>query len=397
MEPAATPPKKRKGKKAFIILGALAVAALVGYFGYQWWTRGKISDDNAQVDADVVMVSSQVPGVVANVYVSDHQRVDKGAKILDLDITDLELKFEQATADLAAAKAAADKADAQVEITRANASGGRSSAQAGITEQGAAVRSADAQIQSAQAAVKSAQANFNKQASDLKRTQQLKAAGAVTDVQVDAAQQAYDMSQAALDAARAQLTSAKQAKALAQARVAEAKGGAQKSDTVDAQVKSAQADADLAHAKYDSAKVALAVAQRAKDQATIFAPVAGTVSKLAVHPGQSVTPNAPLVVVVPDETYVIANLKESEIGKIAVNQKVDIEVDAYGDRTFHGVVTAIAGATGARFSLLPPDNATGNFVKVVQRVPVKITWVDLPKDVAMRPGLSAEVVIHVPD
>jgi len=118
------------------------------------------------------------------------------------------------------------------------------------------------------------------------------------------------------------------------------------------------------------------------------------VSRLAVHPGQGVQPGATVVVIVPDETYVIANLKETQIGGVRPGERVDIEVDAFPDRTFHGKVASIAAATGARFSLLPPDNATGNFVKVVQHIPVKIVWDPAP-DAALRAGLSAEVTIHV--
>jgi membrane fusion protein, multidrug efflux system len=116
-----------------------------------------------------------------------------------------------------------------------------------------------------------------------------------------------------------------------------------------------------------------------------------------VHTGQTVAMGQPVVIVVPAETYVVANLKETEVARIQPGQKVDIELDAYPDHTFHGQVAAVQAATGSRFSLLPPDNATGNFVKVVQRVPVKIAWTDLPASIAPRPGMSAEVTIHVGD
>jgi membrane fusion protein (multidrug efflux system) len=400
MDPTTATPsiavaRRKKARRAFLILAIVASAVAGGYLLYGWWTRGKISDDNAQVDADVVPVSARVGGVIQKVYVTDHQKVEAGAKLVDLDTVDLDLRWRQADADLKAARAQAEAAEAQVEVVRASSSGGRSTAQAGLTESNAGVRTADAQIKAAAAAVARADSDLKKTAADLARAEQLKTAGAITDVQVDAARAANSSAQASADQARANLAATTQQRSLAQAKVGEARGRVEQSGPVDAQVKAAQAAADLATARVESATVALAQAEQARSYAHLVSPVAGTVSRLAVHEGQTVQMGAPIVVVVPDATYVVANVKETELGQIQPQQQVDIEVDAYPGRTFHGEVSSIAGATGARFSLLPPDNATGNFVKVVQRVPVKITWKDLPDDVVMRAGLSAEVVIHV--
>ncbi|HEY6173497.1 MAG TPA: efflux RND transporter periplasmic adaptor subunit, partial [Kofleriaceae bacterium] len=163
---------------------------------------------------------------------------------------------------------------------------------------------------------------------------------------------------------------------------------------VDQVISVAQANAKLAAARVTAAEVALDKAKLQRSYASVVAPIAGTVSRLGAHVGQHVMQGQPLLMLVPLDTYVIANFKENQVGRMKAGDPVDIEIDAYPGQTFHGIVDTVSPATGARFSMIPPDNATGNFVKVVQRVPVKITW-SAPPSVAMRPGLSAEVVVHV--
>ncbi|HEX7843103.1 MAG TPA: efflux RND transporter periplasmic adaptor subunit, partial [Kofleriaceae bacterium] len=209
------------------------------------------------------------------------------------------------------------------------------------------------------------------------------------------AQQVRDNARAAVDAANAQLSMTREQQGLAQARVAEAQGRVTQSAPVDQLVAAASASADFAAARVTAAEVALDRAKLQRSYASVTATTAGLVSKLGAHPGQHVMQGQPLLMLVPLETYVIANFKEVQIGQMKAGDPVEIELDAYPGQTFHGVVDTVSPATGARFSMIPPDNATGNFVKVVQRVPVKITWT-APPSVAMRPGLSAEVtVLHV--
>jgi membrane fusion protein (multidrug efflux system) len=388
--------KRRRAKRAFTILGVLAVLAIGGYVFYGWWTRGQVSTDNAQVDADVVPVAPRVAGVVASVAVVDHQKVAVGDVLMTLDTTDLELKVRQAKADLEAARAQAKAAEAQVEVVTASSQGGHSTARAGVDESNAAVRTASAQMEAARAALARAQDDEQRTAKTLADDEKLAASGAITANQLTTSRSAHTTAKAAVDQAEAQLAAAKEQRGLAQARVGEARGKLEQS-AVDANIRAAAAAADLADAKVSAAEVALALAEQNVKYARITAPIAGTVSRLGVHTGQTVNMGQPVVIVVPAETYVVANLKETEVSRIQPGQKVDIELDAYPDRTFHGQVAAVQAATGARFSLLPPDNATGNFVKVVQRVPVKIAWTDLPASLAPRPGMSAEVTIHVGD
>ena len=181
---------------------------------------------------------------------------------------------------------------------------------------------------------------------------------------------------------------------MAESRVAEAQGHVTQSAPVDAQVAGAQAAAKLAEAQVKAAQVAHDRAKLQRSYANVTAPTAGTISKLGAHAGQSIMAGQTLLMLVPTETYVVANFKESQVGGMKAGDTVDVELDAYPGETLHGIVDTVSPATGARFSMMPPDNATGNFVKVVQRVPVKITWTT-PPAIAMRPGLSADVTVHV--
>jgi len=387
--------KSKRGRKAFTILAIVSVLAIGGYLLFGWWTRGRIKTDNAMIDADVTPVSARVAGTIAVVHVADHQRVEAGAPLVEIDPTDLQAKVRQSEADLAAAQAQAAAADAQVDVVRASSTGGRSSAQAQLNASGAGVRGAGAQVQAAEAAVERAQADLSRAQADFDRDQRLYQQGALAGTTLEHTRSTRDVAQAALDAAKAQLAGAREQRRLAQANVAAAQGHVEQVGPVDAQVHAAEAQAALAHARIDAAAASLEQAKLSLEHAHVVAPIAGTVSRLAVHTGQGVQLGSTLVVIVPDETYVVANLKETEIGSIHAGEPVEIEVDAFPDRTFHGKVDSVAAATGARFSLLPPDNATGNFVKVVQHVPVKIVWDPQPNNVPLRAGLSAEVTIHV--
>jgi membrane fusion protein (multidrug efflux system) len=181
---------------------------------------------------------------------------------------------------------------------------------------------------------------------------------------------------------------------VAQSRVAEAHGLLDTNTPVDAKVAAARAGADLAHARVTTAEAALELAKLSLSWATVVAPTDGVVSKLNARVGQLVAPGMALAELVPQATYVVANFKETQVGAMKAGQAVELEVDAFGGRKFHGVVESLSGGTGSRFSLLPPDNASGNFVKVVQRVPVRIRWKEAPADVVLRAGMSVVVTVH---
>lgn len=385
--------RKRRAKRAYLVLGVVSVLVGGGWYLHHWWVAGKQSTDDAQVEADVVPIAARVGGVIKATKVHDNQVVKVGDVLFELDPADLDVEVLRAEAELEAARAQAAGADAQVAIVQQSSVGGLSSAKAALTGAGASVRGASDSIRAAEAAVSRAKADFANTEAELKRAQTLIAKDAITRRDLEHAEQMHAVSKAALDAANAQLGVAREQQGMAQARVAEAQGRVTQSAPVDQQVAAAQAAAKLAAARVKSAEVALSRAKLNRSYTTVLAPANGVISKLGAHVGQSVSPGQTLLMLVPSETYVVANFKENQVGQMKPGDEVEVEIDAYSG-TFHGVVDTISPATGSRFSLIPADNATGNFVKVVQRVPVKILWTKQP-DVSMRPGLSAEVTVHV--
>jgi membrane fusion protein (multidrug efflux system) len=193
--------------------------------------------------------------------------------------------------------------------------------------------------------------------------------------------------------ASAQVASAEDAKRTALSQIDEAQGRVQQSGSVDAQVAAARANSELARANAAAAEVALKLAKVQLSYARIDAPADGRLSRLAVHEGQQIQVGQQVVALVPAATYVVANFKETQVGAMHPGQRAEITIDAFPGLRFEGRVESTSPGTGARFSLLPPDNASGNFVKVVQRVPVKISWAQLPADVALAAGLSADVTV----
>lgn len=388
-------PRKRKARRAYLVLAGLAGGALAVYFIHGYLTRDEVATDNAQVDADVVPIAARTGGVIVRMNVTDHQRVEAGTVIAEIDAADYAQRVSAAEAEVEAALAQGDGADAQVEIVKSTSAGGLSSARAQVRGSSASVRSAGAQIDAAAAGLARAKVDLAKALSDYQRTKKLHDEGAMTGQALEAMQSARDAAQAAVDAAAANLAGARDQRALSESRVAEAEGRLVQSTSVDRQVAAAMAAARLAHARVDGARVALELAKLQLSYTKITAPVAGFVSKLAVHQGQMVQPGTTLLLLVPATTYVVANFKETQLDRVRPGDQVDVSIDALSGKTLHGNVASISPATGARFSLIPPDNATGNFVKVVQRVPVKIVWKDGEDLAGLRAGLSAEVKVHL--
>ncbi|HEY0479590.1 MAG TPA: HlyD family secretion protein [Kofleriaceae bacterium] len=391
---AAQTARRRRARRAYAILAAVAAVVALAWFGHGWLTRGKQSTDDAAIESDVVPLAARVGGVIKATHVRDNQVVKKGEVLFEIDPAELDVDVARAEAELEAARAQQAASEAQVGIAQSSSSGGLSSARAALTGAGAAVRSASDAMRAAEAAVTRAQAELGTAEADLARAQSLFQQQAGTRRDVEQAQKARDVAKAALDAATAQLSMTREQQGQAQARVAEAQGHVTQSTPVDQLVAAAQASAKLAAARVTAAQVALDSAKLQRSYANVTAPDAGVVSKLGAHTGQHIMAGQPLLMFVPNTTYVVANFKENQIGEMKRGNPVDVEIDAYPDQVFHGVVDTVSPATGARFSMIPPDNATGNFVKVVQRVPVKITWTTAPA-APMLPGLSAEVTVHV--
>lgn len=390
-EQAATRAPSRR--RPYIIVLSLVALALVAFGTAAWISRGNESTDDAQVDADAVIVSARVGGTVLRVNVTDNQEVKKGDLLLVLDPADLTAKVKQSEAGLAAARAQSAAADAQVGIVDANAKGGLSAARAQLSGSAVSIASADSQIAAARAALARAQAEASKAEADLARGEALRKDEAIPQAQLDAYRSSAQAARAQVAQAEAMLAATLDTKRTAQSQIAEAQGRVQQSTPVEAQLEAARANADLARANVQAAEAALTLATLQLSYTRIESPVDGRLSRLAMHEGQLVQAGQQVVTVVPNATYVIANFKETQVGAMRPGQRAEVSIDAFPGRKFEGKVESTSPGTGARFSLLPADNASGNFVKVVQRVPVRIAWVDVPPDVQLAAGLSVDVTV----
>ena len=393
--PSATP---TGGKRRAIMLSLLGAFLLTGT---GWWVmhRGLEATDDAQLDADVVAVPSRAGGTVTAVHFTDNQRVDAGALLVELDDAQAKAKLAQAEAELLGAKASADAADATAELTLKNASAGQKIAGASLSGAAVAVTATSDQIVEATANLASAKAQRDKAKLDLDRTKQLFATGAIASAAMESAQTTFDSAQANVDSADARIITLKSSTSQARARVSEASARyGQANETLPSQVAEAKARAASAKARVATAEALRDLAKLDLSYTKIFAPRAGTVSKRSVAEGQLVSAGQAVVMLVPDArqhgaVWVTGNFKETQLVRMRIGQPATMTIDAYG-RELHGKVESFSGATGARFALLPPDNATGNFTKVVQRVPVRVKLEDVPADLALMPGLSVELTVN---
>jgi membrane fusion protein (multidrug efflux system) len=390
--PAAEEPKKRR---PLVFVGAAAAITLAILGGYLLVTAGEEDTDDAQVASDMVPVGTRVAGQILKVRIAENQAVKKGDVLADIDDADYVARVKQAEAELASQQAQAKAADAQVAVTVASSKGGLASARAAFSGSSVNVGGAAAQVAAARAGLVRAQTDLKRSEIDLARTKELRAANAVPQERLDNAQLAHDSAQAALSQAQANVALAEEARRAAESRVGEARGLLDQSSPIEARITSARAQADLAHARANSAAAALELARLQLSYTKIVAPADGVASKLSVHDGQLVSVGQPIVELVPLTTYVVANFKETQIGKMKPGQRAVVRLDAFPGKKLIGRVESLSGATGASFSLMPADNATGNFVKVVQRVPVRIAWENLPADLPLRAGLSADVTVEV--
>ncbi|HTM01889.1 MAG TPA: HlyD family secretion protein [Vicinamibacterales bacterium] len=396
-------------KRVRIII-AVVVVLLLAVVGWLWATRGRESTDDAQVDAHVTPIAARVGGTVRVVPVVNNQAVDAGTVLVQIDTRDYELALARAQAELANAQAEAQAAQANVPITSttatsnvANARGSLAGAEAGIADAQQGLEGAKAGLVAAQAHVREQDANATRAARDVERLRPLLDKQEIPQQQFDAAVADADAKKAAADTARAQVSAAEAAIRQAETRLPQAQAnreqasaGLRGAQTAPEQVKAIRARAASAAARVQQADAALKQAQLNLEYTTVKAPIKGIVSKSTVEPGQVIQPGQPLMVIVPlENVWITANFKETQLEDMRVGQRVKVDVDAYGGHDFSGKVESIAAATGARFSLLPPDNATGNFVKVVQRVPVKIV-LDSGQDPEhlLRPGMSVTPTVY---
>lgn len=392
-EVSEAPLRPKRQRRPFVIAAGIVAAAAVGYASYAHVTAGKESTDDAQVAADTVPITARVGGPVARVVVSDHQVVKAGDVLVEISDTELAARLRQAEAEVLAAKAQAAAADAQVGIVEATSRGGLLAARAALSGSSASASGAQAQIDAARAALMRAEADRQKAESDLARANALRRDEAIPQSQLESAQASANVARAAVAQAQANLAVAEESRRLAASRTAEAKGRVEQSSPIDAQLASAKAGAELARARAAAAEAALDLARIQLSHTKIVAPTGGAVAKLAVRSGQTIQTGQLVTYLVPRSTYVVANFKETQIGRMKPGQRATITVDAYPGRKLTARIGAISPGTGAQFSLLPPDNASGNFVKVVQRVPVRLVWSE-GEDADLQAGLSVEVTVE---
>jgi membrane fusion protein (multidrug efflux system) len=375
--------------KVGVILAGLVILTAVFFL---WRYLGSYeSTDDAQIDGHVNSVSARVSGHVLRLNVEDNQYVEKGTVLVEIDPADYKVAVEQARAEYTDAQAQASAAGINVPITDVSTSSQVSGAQAGVSSAKAGIAGARQQFESAQAQVAQAEANNTKAQNDLVRYKQLIDKQEISQQQYDqavasarAAAAASRAARASADAAAAQIDQARDKLAQATADLRTANTAPQMRRATRARALSAEANADRKKAQLDQAELNLLYTK-------VIAPVSGVVSNRTVEVGQNVQPGQEMMKIIPlDEAdlWVTANFKETQLRNIRPGQSADIAVDATG-KTYKGHVDSTAGASGARFSLLPPENATGNYVKVVQRIPVKIVFDKGEiKGHELRPGMS---------
>jgi len=393
-----------------LLVGAVLVVVLaVGVWA--WATAGRESTDDAQVDARVTQIASRVPGTVARVAVNDNQLVDAGTVLVELDPRDYQVAVEKARAELADAEANALAARTTIPIASTTATssvttarGGIMQAQSGVVAAEKEIEAARARLITAQAHLREAEANAAKAARDVERLRGLLAKDEISQQQFDTTAAAADALKAGGDSARSQIAEAEAGIRVAESRLAQARAGEdqahaelQTAQTGPSQVAATRARASSAEARVMQARANLAQAELNLQYAAVKAPARGVVSKKGVNTGQVVQSGQPLLALVQiDDVWVTANFKETQLKNMRPGQRATIDVDAFGGREFKGKVDSLAGATGARFSLLPPENATGNFVKVVQRVPVKIVLEPgQDPEHLLKPGMSVTPTVYV--
>jgi membrane fusion protein (multidrug efflux system) len=385
---ALTPARKR----ILAVAGVLALIVVVAMYLYY---RNRISTDDAEVDAHVTPIASKIYGNISEILVLDNQQVKAGQILVRIDPRDSQAKVDQARAELTLAESQSTGASTEVPLAQATTTSDVSAAEADAAGSQAAYQEAtSSDVAYAQANVAKSQAAFDKAQADLARMKPLADKAEISQQDYDGYVETARVAESQLEADKQKLAEAQNKAQVAganlhaaTAHLAEARAGSRmvavrSSDAAAARARVAEAQANL-----DAAELELSYTQ-------IVAPVDGVVTHKSVEVGQIVEPGQGLLVIVPlNDVWVTADYKETQLADVRAGQKAEIHVDMY-DETFTGHVDSIAGATGARLSLLPPENATGNFVKVVQRIPVKILLDPIPPEKAiLRPGMNVDVTI----
>jgi membrane fusion protein (multidrug efflux system) len=391
--------QKHPAAKPIVFLIAIVVVVLVGWF---WWEgRHWESTDDAEIDGHIYPISARAAGQVIKVNYDDGQLVHKGDVLAQIDPTDYQVALARAQADYQDAQAQAEAAQFGVPVSSIGSLSQIRSAGADMDSAQAGVTAALKQAEAAQAQVLEAQADADKLNTDVGRYRQLLDKREISQQQFDQATAAAAAANATVSARQAALLAAQAQVKQAQSRIEQAAAEVRNARATPNAVAATQAKAKSADAQAQRSKAALDQAQLNLSYTTIVAPVDGIVGKRSVQVGANVSNGQDLMAIVPlREIWVTANFKETQLAHMGPPQSAKIKVDTYGGRKWDGHLTSIGGATGAKYSLLPPENATGNYVKVVQRIPVRIDFdgndkPDFNKDGLLRPGMSVTPDVKV--
>lgn len=432
-------PPSKKRRLSFIIIGAIALIAAIGGLFYWLYARQFESTDDAFIDGDIVQISPKVSAYVAKIYVKNNQLIHKGDLLVELDPKDYQARLEQAKAQLHTAQAQRSQSLAQVDLTRKTTQASKSqatsnveTAQSNVEQTRAAANAKQSQVRQAQTAVKTAQANLAQIRTEIpkaqanlelaqkeyNRRQTLYNNGDISKQSFDQAITALQTAQAQFEAARKQVEAAqarvgeaqanvvtaqenyKQSVAqinLTQSQVNESSGRLQDAEAAPERIAVNESQVGTAEASIEQAEAAVHQAELELSYTKIYAPEDGYVTRKTIEEGQLIQVGAPLMAIsMSDDVWIVANFKETQLELMRIGQPVEIKIDAYPNETFHGRIESFQVGTGSRFSLLPPENATGNFVKVVQRIPIKIAFDEKPDNVhLLAPGMSVEPSVKV--
>ena len=389
---------RRKRLRTILVLLVIAIVlAVAGVLLYRYFASYESTDD-AEIDGYIYPVSSRVPGYVVRVTADNNQYVPAGTVLAQLDPKDFDVAVANAKATLANVRSASEAARINVPLTSVNTSSQLSSAQSDVENAQSGLTAAERQFDAAQATLRQAEANDLKVQDDVTRYKPLAEKDEIPQQQYIQAVDSQKATAAAIEAARASAAASEQAVTGARTRVAQAEAQLSYAETRPQQISLQQSRAQAADAEAEQAQAALQQAQLNLQYTTIVAPVSGIVGQRTAQPGQNLAPGQQLMTIVPldsDNIWVTANFKETQLTYMQPGQPVKISVDTYG-RSYDGHVLNIGGATGSRYSLLPPENATGNYVKVVQRIPVKIVF-EKGQDPQhlLRVGMSVEPKVKV--
>jgi membrane fusion protein (multidrug efflux system) len=389
-----------------IVLVILMMLAAGGAWAYVHF-RDRISTDDAQVDAHIVAIAPRIPGTVLDVCVTDNADVKAGDVLVHIDPRDYQVRVDQARAALLEAQSKLNTARTVIPLTSETTQSGTSTASAQLADATAelerarlaAQQTSTSRVAEAEANVRARQAASDRAQADLTRMKPLLDKAEISRLQFDGYTAAARVAESDLHASQQKLASVRQDAEMrrasvnaAQSRVAQAQAGVESSLANRKQVDVRRAEVGTANSSVELARANLAAAELQLSYTTIVAPASGRVTRKSVEPGQTVSPGQGLMTIIPlDDVWVTANFKETQLANMQSGQRAEIEIDMYG-KTVEGHVDSIASATGTRLSLLPPENATGNFVRVVQRIPVKIR-VDNPHGLVLRPGMNVNATV----